>query len=180
MKFLVPNYSCLQNPWLGGYHPQISVISVLNWICWTPPCEKNSWVRHCNRINLRDTGWEGVNRIQLAQERKDWWALVDIVMKLGFHKMQEIYWLAYQVYSMLFIYSLLRCICATNVTYKNNNNNNIIFINCNWVVTRWQWLFYMYTNMKKKKVTRKFKSGGLHERHVVATWELGNHLSIRL
>ena len=22
MKFLVPNYSCLQNPWLGGYHPQ--------------------------------------------------------------------------------------------------------------------------------------------------------------
>ena len=25
----------------------------------------------------------------------------------------------------------------------------IIFINCNWVVTRWQWLFYMYTNMKE-------------------------------
>jgi len=42
----------------------------------------------------------------------------------------------------------------------------IIIINCNWVVTRWQWLFYMYTNMKKKKVTRKFKSGGLHEKHV--------------
>jgi hypothetical protein len=21
----------------------------------------------------------------------------------------------------------------------------IIFINCKWVVTRWQWLFYMYT-----------------------------------
>jgi len=21
MRFLVPNYSCLQNPWLGGYHP---------------------------------------------------------------------------------------------------------------------------------------------------------------
>ena len=39
MKFLVPNYSCLQNPWLGGYHPQIPVLSVLNWICWTslPP-----------------------------------------------------------------------------------------------------------------------------------------------
>jgi hypothetical protein len=53
-----------------------------------------------------------------------------------------------------------------------------IFITCNWVVTRWQWLFYMYTNMKKI-VTRKFKSGGLHERHVVATGKLGNHLSIR-
>ena len=22
---------------------------------------------------------------------------------------------------------------------------NIIIINCNWVVSRWQWLFYMYT-----------------------------------
>jgi len=30
----------------------------------------------------------------------------------------------------------------------------------------------MYKNMKKK-VTRKFKSGGLQERHVVATWKLG-------
>ena len=26
----------------------------------------------------------------------------------------------------------------------------IIIINCNWVITRWQWLFYMYTNTKKK------------------------------
>ena len=33
---------------------------------------------------------------------------------------------------------------------------------------------------REKKVTRKFKSGGLHERHVVATGKLGNHLSIRL
>ena len=58
----------------------------------------------------------------------------------------------------------------------------IIFINCNWAITRWQWLYYMYTNMERerKKVTRKFKSGGLHERHVVATWKLGNHLSIHL
>ena len=54
----------------------------------------------------------------------------------------------------------------------------IIIINCNSVVTRWQWLFYTYTNMKK--VTRKFKPGGLYERHVVATGKLGNHLSIRL
>ena len=57
----------------------------------------------------------------------------------------------------------------------------IIIFNCNWVISRWQWLYYMYTNMEReKKVTRKFKSGGLHERHVVATWKLGNHLSIRL
>ena len=37
IKFLVPNYSCLQNLWLGGYCPQVSV---LNWICWTPPWTK--------------------------------------------------------------------------------------------------------------------------------------------
>ena len=43
VKFLVPNYNCLQNPWLGGYHPQIPVLSVLNWICWTPS-KQNSWV----------------------------------------------------------------------------------------------------------------------------------------
>ena len=29
-----------------------------------------------------------------------------------------------------------------------------------------------------KLVTTKFKSGELHEKHVVATWNLGNHLSI--
>ena len=29
MTFLVPNYSCFQNPWLGGYRPQIPVLSVL-------------------------------------------------------------------------------------------------------------------------------------------------------
>ena len=45
MKFLVPNYSCLQNPWLGGYRQQIPVPSVLNWICWPPP-KQNSRVRH--------------------------------------------------------------------------------------------------------------------------------------
>jgi len=45
IKFLVSNYNCLQNPWLGGYRPQIPVLSVFNWISWTPP-EKNSWVLH--------------------------------------------------------------------------------------------------------------------------------------
>jgi len=29
MKFLAPNYSCLQNPWLGGYRPQIPVLTIL-------------------------------------------------------------------------------------------------------------------------------------------------------
>jgi len=34
--------------------------------------------------------------------------------------------------------------------------------------------------MKEKKLTRKYKAGRLHEKHVVATWKLGNHLSIHL
>ena len=38
----------------------------------------------------------------------------------------------------------------------------------------------LHVHKYEKKVTRKFKSGGLHERHVVATLKLGNHLSIRL
>ena len=45
MKFLVRNYSCLQNPWLGSYSPQIPVLfpqlNLLN-----PPPDQNSWVHH--------------------------------------------------------------------------------------------------------------------------------------
>ena len=37
MTFLILNYSCLQNPWLGGYRPHSPVLSVLNWICCTSP-----------------------------------------------------------------------------------------------------------------------------------------------
>ena len=55
----------------------------------------------------------------------------------------------------------------------------IIFINCNCVITRWQWLFYMYTK-KMNLVTTEFKSGGLHQKHVVATWNFGNRLSVCL
>jgi len=46
MKFLMLNYSCLQNPWLGGYRPQLPVLSVL---CPQPNLLKPQriyWVRH--------------------------------------------------------------------------------------------------------------------------------------
>jgi len=48
MKFPVPNYSCLQNPWLGAYCSQIPVLSVLcpQMNLLNPP-QQNSWVRHC-------------------------------------------------------------------------------------------------------------------------------------
>ena len=54
----------------------------------------------------------------------------------------------------------------------------IVIINCNFVVTRWHGYFTCIQNMKS--VTTKFKSEGLHEKHVVATWNLRNHLSICL
>ena len=62
--------------------------------------------------------------------------------------------------------------------YNNNNNNNNIYslqLGCHpvavviWHVYKiWHWF------------ATKFTSGGLHEKHVVATSNLGNHLSIRL
>ena len=57
----------------------------------------------------------------------------------------------------------------------NNNNNNKLQLGYHPVA-----VVILHVNKYGKKVTRKFKSGGLHERHVVATWKLGNHLSIRL
>ena len=59
MKFLVPNYSCLQNPWLGSYRPQIPVLSVLNWICW-----QNSWVRHCWLAKELSASHEGLYSVE--------------------------------------------------------------------------------------------------------------------
>ena len=39
---------------------------------------------------------------------------------------------------------------------------------------------YFTCKQNMKLVTNKFKSGGLHEKHVVATWNVGNRLSICL
>jgi hypothetical protein len=38
------------------------------------------------RMDLRGIGWEGVDWTHLAQDKKQWWALVNAVMNLGFHK----------------------------------------------------------------------------------------------
>ena len=62
----------------------------------------------------------------------------------------------------------------------NNNNNNNIFIYllqlCCYPVA----VVILYKKQNMKSVTTEFKSGGLHEKHVVATWNLGNRLSICL
>ena len=39
---------------------------------------------------------------------------------------------------------------------------------------------YFTCKQNMKSVTTKFKSGGLHEKHVVATWNVGNRLSVWL
>jgi len=60
--------------------------------------------------------------------------------------------------------------------YNNNNNNNNIYLlqlGCHPVAVV---ILHVYKIMKL--VTNKFKSGGPHEKHVVATWNLGNRLSI--
>ena len=53
MKFLVPNYSYLQNPWLGGYNPQIPILCALcpQLNLLNPPPEQNSWVHHCLNVS---------------------------------------------------------------------------------------------------------------------------------
>ena len=39
---------------------------------------------------------------------------------------------------------------------------------------------YSTCTQNMKSVTTEFKSGGLHEKHVVATWNVGNRLSVCL
>jgi hypothetical protein len=72
----IPNYSCLQNPWLGGHCPQISILSVLSWICWTSP-EQNSWVCHC-------------------------WTQVTFPLHIVIRYMHQLIWISTHPYQLLF------------------------------------------------------------------------------
>ena len=56
------------------------------------------------------------------------------------------------------------------------NNNNLF--SCNWAFARWQWS-YTCTHLLQGELGI-LKPGGLHKKHAVATWSIGNHLSIRL
>ena len=55
MNFLVPNYSCLQNFWLGGLVPpdphSLCPLSSTEFVEPPPPPEQNSWVRHCLKLH---------------------------------------------------------------------------------------------------------------------------------
>jgi hypothetical protein len=43
-----------------------------------------------NRLFSYTIGWDGMNWMHLSQDRDQWWALVNTVMKLEFHKRQGI------------------------------------------------------------------------------------------
>jgi len=68
MKSLVPYYSCLQNPRIGRYRPQIPVLSVpspqLNLL--NSP-KQNSWVRHClQRVYIFNVKVQISNQIRVV------------------------------------------------------------------------------------------------------------------
>jgi len=70
------------------------------------------------------------------------------------------------------------CGKCLNVNNNNNNNNSYFFLTAIGLLPGGSGYFTCIQNMKM--VTNNFKSGGLHGNHVVATWNLGNHLSICL
>jgi hypothetical protein len=72
----------------------------------------------------------------------------------------------------------LVCMLLVTSELQNFFHHIYLFIYCNWVATRGSGYSTCKQNMKL--VTTRFKSEGLHEKHVVATWNLGNHLSICL
>ena len=71
MKFFVPNYRCLQNSWLGGYCPQIPVLSVLcpELNLLNPP-EQNSWVRHSQEPVAQWHGCHIAAELNLSKRRR--------------------------------------------------------------------------------------------------------------
>jgi hypothetical protein len=42
------------------------------------------------KMDLKQTGWKGMNWIYLAQASDMWWAVVNMVINLRFNKMQGI------------------------------------------------------------------------------------------
>jgi hypothetical protein len=38
------------------------------------------------KMDLRETGWDGMDWIAVAQDRNQWMAIVNMIMTFGFHK----------------------------------------------------------------------------------------------
>jgi len=77
----------------------------------------------------------------------------------------------------------MEIVCRLSVRSLSNNVgrslvNNIYLFTAIGLLPGGSGYFTCKQNMKL--VTTRFKSGGLQEKHVVVTWNLGNHLSICL
>jgi hypothetical protein len=48
--------------------------------------QRRMWVSNI-KMDLREIGWDGMDRIDLAQNREQWRALVITLIIFGFHKM---------------------------------------------------------------------------------------------
>jgi len=169
IKFLVPNYSCLQNPWLGGYRPQIPTLSVLNWICWTPPPVQNSWVRQCLEGPEREIIWKTpymngkrvgrtLRLVQFVSFLKSSpshlscsWATCLTRSGLTYSEVSsKVYHdsfcqLGSSVSLPWVIYFVAFCLHVSKYFTRLYCFTYFFFIYCSWVVNRWQWLFYMCT-----------------------------------
>jgi hypothetical protein len=74
-------------------------------------------------------------------------------------------------------YIQFRNVAAGHKTQLNNNNNHHHLLKIG-LSPGGSGYFTCIQNVKL--VTTKFKSRGLHEKHVVATWNVGNRLSVCL
>jgi hypothetical protein len=50
---------------------------------------RRRWVNNI-KMDLREIGWDGMDWIDLDQDRDQWRALVNTIINFGFHKMLEI------------------------------------------------------------------------------------------
>ena len=75
VKFLVQNYSCLQNHWLRGYRFPFSLPSVLNWICWTPPPPRTKFLGtplSSIKMDLEEADWKILDWTCMAPVTDHW------------------------------------------------------------------------------------------------------------
>jgi len=127
MKFLVPNCSCLQNPWLGSYRPQIPVLPVLcpqlN-LLNPPPPEQNSWVRQCSYVTHR---WQvaGILRQDPSSFRHTIQNYVLLICRFSFP-----FFFYFIFRSFLFCCSWkLQCVTNMNAIWEPQNSKNCLLSN---------------------------------------------------
>ena len=101
---------------------------------------RRRWVDNI-RMDLQEVGCGYMDWIGLAQERDGWRTLVSAVMNL------RVPWNAGN-----FLTSCKPVSFSRRTLHHGVSNGVIIFVYCIWVVTRWQWLYYMYTKYEIDKL----------------------------